>query len=278
MRILITGARGMLGTAVVKILEKEHDLITPVKHQLNIGNLNQVMKFNDIDFIVHLASETDHEYCDENPSQCYFINTIGVANMMRLARSLNIPIFYMSTASIFDGNSPSAYKSDSPPNPINHYNSSKWYGELLASSYHKHYILRTGWLFGGGPDLDKKFVNKIMTKVFNGETHIKVASDCIGSPTYTNDLALKIKDCIDGKAPFGTHHCVNSSEGVSRYQVACEMKRILGLNVKIEAVSIDDLKAEFPCKRTNYEVLKSDFPLRPWQESLAEYLNDYYRY
>src|SRR5574343_1214517 len=160
MRILITGSRGMVGKALCTTLSKDYTLVTPTRAQLNIGNFEQVMKFNDVDFIIHLAGETDHEYCEQNPSNCYYINTVGTGNMVRLARTLDIPIVYISTASIFDGTKGMPYTPFDPPNPINHYNKSKWYGELLTVAHKKHYILRCGWMFGGGQIVDKKFVNK----------------------------------------------------------------------------------------------------------------------
>ena len=133
MRILISGSRGMLGTALRHRLAL-FDLIIPEKHQLNVGNFEQVSKLKDtkIDFIIHLAAETDHEYCEENPSQCYFINTIGTANMVWLANEHFIPILYMSTGSVFDGKKGKPYTNEDEPNPINHYNKSKYYGEVIV--------------------------------------------------------------------------------------------------------------------------------------------------
>ncbi len=277
MRILITGSRGMVGTSVCQVL-KDHDLITPSKAELNITRLNQVLKF-DCDFIIHLASETDHEYCDENPSQCYYSNVIGTSNMVRLAMKLDIPIIYISTASIFDGKKEIPYSTTDIPNPINHYNTSKYYGELMVQKWKKHYILRAGWMFGGGRMIDKKFVNKIMNKVKRGNKYIPVASDCIGSPTYSIDLALFIKEIIESKHNYGIHNATNkSNNGVSRYTFALEMMKILGIKVRIRKVSIDDLKEEFPCKRTNYEVLENNpYILRHWKDALKEYLYAHYR-
>lgn len=272
----------MVGTAVCQALKK-HDLITPARYQLNIGNHEQVMKYahKNIDFIIHLAAETDHEYCDINPSQCYLINTIATASLTRLARTLDIPIIYLSAASIFDGTKNAPYSPFDVPNPVNHYNSSKWYGELLVQAHHKHYILRAGWMFGGGKSIDKKFVNKIYQKIKFGERRIKVADDCIGSPTYSKDLANVIKHIIESKHPYGIYNCANKSEGVSRYEFAKAIIRFLDISntVRIIPCKIDDLKDEFPCKRTNYEVLRNNFSLmRDWKIALKEYINAHYRH
>jgi dTDP-4-dehydrorhamnose reductase len=278
MRILITGNRGMLGWEMCKALAGHHELVTMPRHELNIANHAQVMKLDRLDLIIHLASETDHEYCDVNPTQCYFVNTVGTGNMVRLAQKLDIPIVYMSTASVFDGSKVNPYEPQDIPNPINHYNTSKYYGELIVQQHPKHYIFRAGWMFGGGPSLDKKFVNKIMNKIKGGQKTIKVAMDCIGSPTYSKDAAEYIKLVIEEQRAFGIRNCINKSYGVSRFQFGKEIINYLGLDVKIEPVSIDELKEEFPCKRTNYEVLSNNFFMRDWKEALKEYLDAYYRH
>ncbi len=265
----------MVGKALCESLNN-HELTTPARYELNIGNFDQVMKF-DADFIIHLAAETDHEFADLNPSECYFVNTVGTAHMTRLAISKRIPILYLSAGSIFDGKKLFPYNSEDIPNPINHYNSSKWYGELICRAYRKHYILRAGWMFGGGPQVDKKFVNKIIKKINAGEKVIDVCTDCVGSPTYSADLAETIKYIIEDEVEYGTYHFVNEGEGASRYDFAKEIVSILGKDTVINSCFIDDLKDEFPCKRTNYEVLKTNFGSRHWKIALKEYINANYK-
>lgn len=279
----MTGARGMVGTAIFKTLSG-HELLMPEKYNLNVGNVEQVKKFavGDLDFIIHLAAETDHEYCEANPAQCYFINTVGSGNMTDLARYLDIPIIYISTASIFDGEKQAPYMPNDAPNPINHYNRSKWYGEILVSRWPRNFILRAGWMFGGGPGVDKKFVNKIIAKIDSGAKTIMVCDDCIGSPTYSGDLAKIVDGIFHGDYFFGTRHCVNNcGDGVSRYDFAKEIVAALGKEKDVEIIpcKIDDLKKEFPCPRTNYEALGNSFvkDMPDWRESLKEYINAHYR-
>ncbi len=271
----------MVGTALCKILDK-HELIVPGSYQLNVANEGQVMKFakDKPDFIIHLAAETDHEYAEINPAECYMVNSVGTGNMVALAKKLNVPILYLSAGSIFDGSKLKPYERTDSPDPMNHYNKSKWYGELIVRQYKKHYIVRAGWMFGGGPSVDKKFVNKIMQKIHRGEKKIKVCDDCVGSPVYTDDLALWVDELIKTSRAFGTYHCVNSGGGASRYVFANWIVKILKLRkVEIVPCPIDALKEEFPCKRTNYEVLEGDFAylMRDWRKALTEYINAYYR-
>lgn len=275
MKILITGGNGIVGTAIKKTF-LAHDLIVPARYQMNIGNLDSVLKYakEKPDYIIHAAAETDHEYCDVNPSHCYYINTIGTANMVRLAEVLGIPIVYISAASTFDGIKGKPYIPSDKQYPINHYNSSKYYGELAVKSYSKGSILRAGWMFGGGEKLDKKFVNKVITKIKRGDKEIKICDDCFGSPTYSEDFAKMILKIVQG-LPAGIYHGCNGP-GTSRYEFGLEVAKCLGADVKITPCKIDDLKEEFPCKRTNYEVIESSFPFRHWKDALKEYIHAEY--
>jgi dTDP-4-dehydrorhamnose reductase len=281
MRILVTGRRGMVGTPLVRQL-KRHSVIAPDKYELNVGNRNQVMKFKKekLDCIVHLAAETDHEYCEINPAECYYTNTIGTVNMVDLAKKLDVPIIYASTGSVFDGKHISPYLTDDIPNPLNHYNRSKYYGEIIVRQYLKHFIIRAGWMFGGGPDVDKKFVNKIITKIKNGETKIKVCNDCVGSPTYSVDFADKIRMLIVSRYKFGTYHAPNKSPARRDEFAKSIVSYYKPLNKTVEIVSVtsDEVSAEFPVKRTNYEVLQPSFVTRSWKEALKEYIHAYYKY
>lgn len=275
MRILVSGGSGMVGSAVKEVFKNQ--VVLPKKYELNVGNLNQVMRWKDITHIIHLAAETDHEFCELNASQAYFINTIGTANMTMLAKKLDIPIMYLAAGSIFDGKKKMPYTVKDKPNPLNHYNISKYYGEFVVKQHSKHWIVRAGWMFGGGSEIDKKFVNKIIKKIRNGDREIKVCDDCIGSPIYTKDLSECMKQIIELKHGYGTYHIVNDGSA-SRYEFALYIKKYLKSSVKIIPCKINDLKEEFPCKRTNYEVLESSLTLRHWKKALEEYINAYYRY
>lgn len=274
----------MVGKAI-KERFTNHKIICPKKYELNVSNIRQVFKQKNIEAIIHTAAETDHEYCEENSSQAYYINTIGTAHMMRLAKSLDIPIVYLAAGSIFDGKKGKPYTTKDTPNPLNHYNMSKYYGELILKGYPKHYIVRAGWMFGGGRDTDKKFVNKIIRKIELGVDEVKVCDDCVGSPIYTNDLADCIKQLVEFKHGYGTYNLVNDGPA-SRYEFAQEIFKNLRRNgwerelkrCKLTSCKIDDLKEEFPCKRTNYEVLESSLTLRHWKKALEEYIHAHYRH
>ena len=280
LNILCTGSSGMVGHAIKSQLS-EFNLYLTDKDGFDVTNRDVVMKKGaSIDYIIHLAAETDLEACEKNPAQAYFVNAIGCAHMAELAQSLDIPIFYISTAGVFDGMKESPYTKVDKPNPINHYGRSKYYGEFFIDKWRKHYILRASWMMGGGPKIDKKFVNKLYRKIVNGETEINVCDDVIGSPTYTMDLAKMIKSMIRNQYPYGLYHCAGVGSA-SRFEVAREIVKHLGLSrkVHINPVKSDIVAGEFPCLRSRNEVLENSCmpEMRYWETTLKEYVDGYFK-
>lgn len=274
MRILMTGSGGMLGQAIQQVFTK-HEFINPKSFQLDVRNYEQVILFRNLrpDIIFHLAAATDHIACEFMPSDAYMTNTIGTQNMVELARDLDIPIVYISTGGVFEGNKP-FYVEDDMPCPINSYSRSKYYGEILVKFYKKHFIIRSGWMMGGGPKDDKKFVNKIFKQIQEGARNIHAISDVFGSPTYAKDLAEGIREII--KMDFGIYHCANSGIA-SRYDVAKVFVRCLGIDklVKVIPRTFTEFYSEnkLACPYTKNEVIESSKipPLRFWEEALKEY-------
>ena len=279
MNILITGARGMLGSCVKDILIGHHMYLTDY-YELDVSDYKQVMKYKDyeIDYIFHLAAETNLEFCEEHYKQCYKHNTIGTHHMTQLARVKNIPIVYISTAGVFSGHS-EMYFDNSKPNPINHYGMSKFYGEQAVRGWEKHYIFRAGWMFGGGKDKDHKFVSLIMKQLENEV--IFAIDDNIGCPTYTRDLMSTIKEAVvDNPILYGTYNCCGGGIA-SRYDVAKEIVSLTRSNAKVIPVNSDYFKSDFPVKRPQYECLDNDTlnrygknKMRGWRVALQEYLEE----
>ncbi|MFH1317779.1 MAG: sugar nucleotide-binding protein, partial [Candidatus Omnitrophota bacterium] len=196
MKILVTGGKGMLGNAI-KDAFIAHELILTGSIELDVRNIKQVMAYANKkpDLIIHAAAETDHVAAEFDPVACYMSNFTGTQNMVELAKWLSIPIVYISTCGIFDGTK-EFYTENDVPTPLNHYGRSKYYGELAVRAYHKHYIFRCGWGMGGGPGIDKKFINKIFQLIKSGQKEIFGICDVYGSPTYHPDLARTIREII----------------------------------------------------------------------------------
>ena len=229
MRVLITGACGMLGRDLVETLSKEHELFgIDVKDSgswiLNLGS----MEFSKADIInkeeiikvicdarpevvIHTAAYTDVDGCEKNEDLAHRVNGTGTQNVALACQKCKAVIAYISTDFVFDGEKKEPYIESDRPNPLSVYGKSKLEGEKhISSLLDRYFIIRTSWLFGKH---GRNFVNTIL-KLAQEKKELRVVNDQIGSPTYTKDLAYAIKRLItDHRSPitdFGIYHISNS--------------------------------------------------------------------
>ena len=167
----MSGCGGMLGDAFYHVFKNSYNLKCT---DINISeDWLSFLDFRDIDsyrncvenfqpdYLFHIGAHTDLEFCEKNIEDTYITNTISVENAVHIANSLNIPLLFISTAGIFDGNK-DVYDEWDQPNPLCHYARSKFAGEQFVLQHAKFpLVLRAGWMMGGGPNKDKKFVSKI---------------------------------------------------------------------------------------------------------------------
>jgi dTDP-4-dehydrorhamnose reductase len=192
----------------------------------------------------------------------------------------------ISTAGVYDGQQ-DAYTDFDPPNPLSHYAKSKYHGEVFVQHYLDNYfIFRAGWMMGGGPEKDKKFINKIYKQITAGAKELFIVEDKLGNPTYTKNFAESILKVLPTQY-YGLYNQVCSGSG-SRYDVAVEFLRLLGLSDKIKVTQVDSdyFKKEYFAPRPDSEKLinlklnsRGINYMLSWQECLAEYsqifLGDY---
>lgn len=290
-KVFITGCGGMLGEAVYKQFEKNYDVIATdidVNDEwlsyLDVRDKDAVNKAV-LDFrpdaIIHLPALTDMEQCENDIINAYKTNTEAVHFLSRESASLDIPFVYISTAGIFDGNK-DEYEEDDLPNPLSIYGKSKYYGERVALSIPKSIVVRAGWMMGGGPTKDKKFINKIIKQVNAGKDELFVVSDKHGTPCYTYDLAKSI-DYLLQNEKYGVYHAVCNGSA-SRYDVAEYLLELLGKkeDVKMTEVGSDYFSKEyfaprpFSEKLINKKLNDLDTNLtRDWKVCLEEYINKF---
>jgi len=234
-------------------------------------------------YLFHLGAFTDLEYCETHPDATYLTNTLSVENAVHIANKLDIPILYISTAGIFDGKQ-ELYDDWDLPNPLGHYARSKYAGEIFVKDNSRtHLICRAGWMMGGGPKKDKKFIQKIMQQIRDGKQELFIVNDKLGTPTYTHDFARTTKALLASEY-WGLYNMVCDG-ATSRLEVAKELISILGLenSVKLNEVSSDHFKKEYFAARPDSErlinrklSLRGLNRMRSWKLSLREYIEDYY--
>lgn len=285
MRILVTGAAGAVGSYVPRVFEGEELILTDLR-----GKLERALDVRDPhavsatvadvkpDVVLHLAAATDVDACERDHDLAFATNAIGTQNVALACRDIGCELVYISTAGVFWGDKPEPYTEFDDPGPANVYGDSKLAGERIVTSLlDRFYIVRAGWMVGGGA-LDKKFVGKIAEQIRGGATQLKAVDDKFGSPTYAPDL-LRVVKLLLGTGYHGLYHGVNRGT-CSRHDVAVELARILERpDVEIERVSSAHFPLPAPRARSeamrNYklELLGLD-PGRPWQDALRGYVLD----
>lgn len=291
-RVFIAGANGMLGTTMKGLVDTKDWFLADKELgdeiiYCDIRDLeytSRLIKKYKPDLILNFAAIVDLEYAEQEKDDCYLTNTIAAIHLFNLSRDLNIPYVFISTAGIF-GNDKEFYTETDQPYPLSAYGKSKYYVEQLLQNqdYEKYWIFRAGWMMGGGPDKDKKFVNKIMKQIQSGAKELYVVDDKLGVPTYTKDFANSILKHIDDKLPYGLYNMVSQGEA-SRYETALEIKKHLNLDVIIHKVESNHFKQEYFAPRPYSEKLINDNLnklnrnyMREWKVCLHEYLDEYFK-
>jgi len=292
-KIFMSGCGGMLGEAFYQVFKHSYEL------KCTDIDLNEewieYMDFRDInaysssvknfqpDYLFHIGAHTDLEYCENNIKDTYLTNTTSVENAVYISNSLNIPLLFISTAGIFDGKK-EFYDEWDTPNPLCHYARSKYAGEEFVLRYSTFpIVLRAGWMMGGGPSKDKKFVSKILNQIISGKKNLHIVNDKLGTPTYTYDFANNAKIILENKL-WGLYNLV--CEGATgRLEVAEKILSICNLDKKIEIIKVtsDFFKKEYFAHRPSSERLVNSKlqlrgldKMRKWEVCLEEYLNKSY--
>jgi dTDP-4-dehydrorhamnose reductase len=276
MKILVTGAAGMLGTALMGRLKGAYDAVGVDISDFDVTDGLSVSKRVSMvrpDWVVHCAALTNVDACEGEPEKAYRVNAAGAGNVADACRAAGAKMVFLSTDYVFDGGKRSPYVETDPTGPLSVYGMSKLRGErevqrLLPGAL----VLRTSWLYGlHGPN----FVEAILAQV-GKKDELAVVSDQVGSPTYTIDLADAVVRLVEADA-VGVVHVTNEGEcSWSDYAV-----KILGLagvkGVRVRPITTAELGR--PAPRPAYSVLSKDkyraitgHSPRAWEEALAGYI------
>ena len=281
-KILVTGAGGMVGSYVPEVFRDREFILTDILDGfvfLDVRDPAAVMAqvaSARPDLVMHLAAATDVDRCEQEPDWAYASNAIGTQNVALACLEHNIPLVYISTAAVFSGDKPDPYTEFDIPRPANLYGNSKLAGEnIVASLLQRYYIVRAGWMIGGG-EKDRKFVGKIARLICEGKNPLKVVNDKWGSPTYAKDLLTGIRRLIQ-TGYYGLYHMVNKG-CCSRYEVALLIQGILQCpELTINPVSSKEFPLPAPRARSEaMRNLKLDLlglnTMRSWEEAVIDYV------
>jgi dTDP-4-dehydrorhamnose reductase len=293
-KIYIAGCGGMLGEAfytrfrddfVLKCTDKDvnESWLSFLDFRDFSSYRREILEFKP-DYLFHLGAYTDLEFCELNPDETYNTNTLAVENAVYLANELDIPLLYISTAGIFDGEK-EYYDDWDEPNPLGVYARAKYKGErFVVENARRYLVCRAGWMMGSGPKKDKKFIQKLMKQLKDGKKELFIVDDKDGTPTYTHDFARNVKALIE-KEYWGLYNMVCGGQ-TSRLEVATELVRLVKLEgkVKLTPVGSDYFKETYfaerpPCERLINRKLniRNLNLMRDWRVALEEYITDYYK-
>ncbi len=268
----------MVGRAVSDYCRSIGDQVFSYNHQsLDISAQDLVLetfKQDRPDAVVNCAAWTDVDGCELDHERAFSANARGPENLAQASRELNVRLVTISTDYVFDGEKAGFYTQRDQPNPRSVYGASKLKGERKAQlAYARTILVRTGFVFGPG---GTNFLSTIVGRARRGEK-LKTIADAYGTPTYSRDLAVRLRELAQLDLP-GTFHVVNAGEGVS-YEVFARAALDLGgcPSTNLESVAMSSLHRPAPRPRNSrLRCLLSEAigltPLPFWKDSLKDFI------
>ncbi|MSR21728.1 MAG: dTDP-4-dehydrorhamnose reductase [Gemmatimonadetes bacterium] len=276
MRILVTGAAGLLGGALVaEARARGHEVVGLSRTDLDVTDaplVRRVVSRHRPDAVVHCAAYTAVDRAESEPDLARAVNRDGARNVATAAAECGAELLYVSTDFVFDGQKRSPYVPNDETGPLSVYGQTKLEGEqAVTEALPGSLVVRTSWLYGG----QSGFVPAILRRAAKGEG-LRVVGDQRGRPTWAPDGAATMLDLLE-RGAHGVWHVAGGGE-CTWLELAREAVRLRGLDVEIEAISSHDFGS--PARRPAYSVLDlaatEDLLGRrmgDWKDALARYMS-----
>jgi dTDP-4-dehydrorhamnose reductase len=274
MRLLVTGAAGMLGTDV-QAAAAGHEVVAFTRGELDISDRDAVLEAISQarpDAVINCAAFTNVDGAESDPDAAAAVNATGPGHLAEAAAANGAWLVHVSTDYVFDGNKTSPYLESDPTGPRSVYGSTKLLGEhaIAIAAPQTHTIVRSSWLFGTAG----RCFPATMLRLAGEHDTLTVVDDQVGCPTFTGHLAPALVELATRTRAPGVMHLAASGD-CSWYQFAVEIMRATNSNVEVRPCSSE----EFPqvARRPPYSVMRSErseTPVLPdWRDGLGEYLS-----
>jgi dTDP-4-dehydrorhamnose reductase len=275
---LVTGGNGQLGRAIAKEAAMRGKTICSTgTKELRVedqASVQRWMREQKPRFVLHGGAWTDVDGCEKEPHKAILQNGTGTAHIADACAELGIGLVYVSTDFVFDGKAATPYREDAATAPLSAYGRSKLLGEQAVAAHQRDnfYTVRTSWVFGPG---GKNFPAAILARARSGQP-LKVVTDQIGRPTYTDDLASAMLDLCELGAEGGIYHCSNEGQ-CSWRQFAVDILSAAGLG-SIQVGSMSSSELGRPAARPAWSVLDTDKLASVRKKRLPDYHDALRRY
>ncbi len=275
MRVMVTGAAGQLGGAIVQRFGSAHDVLPLTRGELDVtreADVARTVAAERPDVIINCTAYNDVDGAEDHAREAFEGNAFAVLALARAAQDISATLVHYGTDFIFDGLADRPYTESDPPRPASVYGMSKLLGEWFAADASAHYVLRVESLFGG--PRARSSVDRIIEAISGGQT-VRAFSDRTVTPSYVNDVADATARLLDGRPDPGVYHCVNSGT-TTWLGLAEEVERVLGRRADLQPVAVASvpMKAQRPqyCALSNRKLADAGIPMPTWQDALARYV------
>jgi len=285
-RIVIIGAGGRLGKALVREYSKEYEVIALTRNEIDLSSvisMDKCLDALDFDLLINCAALTNVDYCESHINEALNINCYAPEYLASIALMKNARMIHISTDYVFHGDNTIPYKEHDDTFPISNYGMSKKQGDLWVRSRSvDNLVIRTSWVFG--PDSDS-FIDSIINKAKVSE-EVSAVSDKFSTPSYTLDIAKYLKPFLFDKPIGGILNICNFGEcswqEYGQYAINCMLDHGVELKGTIVKPQRMSQITAFIAKRPVYSVLSTDklteylgYAPRNWYDAVDEYIKDY---
>ena len=297
MKIVILGAGGRLGAALLREFRPKYDVAGFDHAQLDLSNLEGLREkvgATTFDVLINATAFTKVDACETERDRAFLINAEAAGVLAEICNEKDAKLIHFSTDYVFDGEKRAPYTEEDQANPISLYGESKLTGEkCVLAAENGHLVVRVSWVFG--PDRPS-FVDAMIKRAQQDEK-IDAISDKFSTPTYTHDIAHILPQFFDRSVAGGILHFANAGKCTwQEYaQWALDCCRDAGVSLKgttVGALKLSEMthlrqgsggQAPWVARRPAYSVLSiakytelTSAPPRTWREAVADYITHFY--